>query len=241
MSLRLKSRQNPIPHGNQFYDPVLKWRARANMSFQGIVDGLQIARLANPGLTKSKGLATDKNQIAAEVDLYLATICKANGWVDYYLEGDGGSPVPFPQGRNPRLATSRQPIPPNPLVQKLANVVGGSSTLVDWITSGAEAVPQEQAEARAAVCVKCPLNGKGGWERWFTQPVSNALNATFLRKNGMKLQTTHDADLGVCTACDCPMGLKVWMKLESFYGHMTDDAKARLDAACWIRSETIAQ
>lgn len=239
--LRLRNRNAPIPNGNQFYDPVLQYRARPNMSFQGICEGLRIARLANPGLTKARKLATEPKQIEAEVDLYLATVCKSMGWNDFILEGDGGSPAPFPQGRNRPPVTSRQQVQQrSSLGQKLSNVAAGSEVIIDWIASGAEAVPQEQANNRAEVCSKCPLNGKGGWETWFTVPASNAIRAALLKKEGMKLSTPFDAELGVCEACSCPMKLKVWIKFAEFFPKMTQEAKDALDKGCWIRSEVAA-
>lgn len=242
--LRLKNRNSPIPNGNQFYDANLKYRSRQGMSFQGICDGLRIARLANPGITNSKGLATDKAAIEAEVDLYLATVCKSMGWTDYYLEGDGGSPTPFPQGRNRPPVTYRpqaQASRPAPKPAKLANVVAGLESVVDWIASGAEAVPQEQAEKRAEICSQCPLNGRGGWEKWFTIPASNAIRSALRHKGEFKLATKFDDQLGVCEACSCPMPLKVWVPLDRFFPHMSQEAKDNLDKGCWIRLELANQ
>jgi hypothetical protein len=118
--------------------------------------------------------------------------------------------------------------------------VAGSEALVEWITSGAEAVPQAQAERRAGRCVVCPLNGRGDWSRWFTVPVSNAIRAALRHRSEFKLQTSFDAQLGVCEACSCPNGLKVWVPKEKFYPHMTEESKAALDPNCWIREEVAA-
>ena len=76
---KLTSRQKYIPNGFKFYDAVLKWSAPANASFQVICDQLRVARLANPGLAASKGLATDPAAIAEEVDSYNAAICQQMG------------------------------------------------------------------------------------------------------------------------------------------------------------------
>lgn len=238
--LRLKNRNMSVPNGMQFYDAVLKWRPRANSSFQGICEGLRIARLANPGLTKARNLSTDPKQIESEVDFYIATACKAMGYTDFYLEGDGGSPVPFPQGRNRPPVTSRQQAQQSSPGSNLAQLAAGKDAVIDWLKSGAEAVPQEQANKRAEVCSKCPLNGTGGWERWFTDPVSRAIRATLLKKDGMKLTTPYDGELGICEACSCPMPLKVWLPLNNFLPHMGEESKAALDKGCWIKSEAAA-
>jgi hypothetical protein len=239
--LRLRDRNKSIPNGFSFYDANLKWRNRPNSSFQGICEGLRIARLGNPGITKSKNLSTDMKQIEAEVDLFNATVCKAMNWPEYILEGDGGSPAPFPQGRNRPPVTSRQqPQRSSSLVQNLKNVVAASPVVIDWVTNRDDAVPQQQANDRAETCSSCPKNSKEGWMRFFTEPVANALLAEKARKLAMKLETPKDAELGVCTACDCEMSLKIWMKLETFFPKMSQRAKDDLNTEkplCWILRE----
>src|SRR5271170_6311149 len=239
--LRLKDRNKSVPNGFQMYDAALKWRNRPGSSFQGICEGLRIARLGNPGITKAKNLATDMKQIEAEVDLYNATVCKSMGWNDYILEGDGGSPSPFPQAWNRPPVTSRQRAQQrSSLGAKLANVVGASPVLIDWLTSREDAVPQEQANSRAETCATCPKNSKEGWMHFFTEPVANAIRAEKGRKLSMKLETPKDDELGVCDACDCEMSLKVWMKLEAFLAKMSQQAKDDLNKEnprCWILKE----
>lgn len=227
---RLLNRQKQIPYNYQFYDPVIKWTAHRGSSFQVICDGLLTARLANPGLTASKGLSTDKNAIADEVDFFNASICERMGWTDFITGGSGGpSPVPFPQ-----------PARVNPL-RNLKNAVVGSEVIVEWIASGAEAVPQEQANRRAEICSRCPLNEQGGWERWFTLPVSNAIRTALGHKKEFKLETPFDDKLHTCTACSCPMALKVFVPFEKFYPKMSQsqrDALNKENPTCWIIIES---
>lgn len=232
---RLKNRQKFIPNGFKFYDPNLKWTAPLNASFQTICDGLRSARLANPGLTAAKHLATDANAIAEEVDAYNAHICESHGWTDYINSGQGGAAVPFSQ--EPPQQQHHHP-PVASISQKVRSVAAGGEALVDWITSGAEAVPKEQAERRAATCAKCPLNGKGGWEKWFTVAVSNAIRAALRHKKEFNLSTPDDDKLGVCEACTCPMTLKVHVPFEKFYSKMPQADKDALHKDCWIRSES---
>lgn len=227
---RLKNRNKQVPNGMTFYDAVLRWTSQRGASFQVICDGLRTARMANPGVTAAKNLATDPNAIAEEVDNYIATHCERMGWTDF-ITGPGGAAVPFQQG---------QPRPvPNPISQ-LRNVAVGSEVLIEWIASGAEAVPQEQANGRAEVCAKCPLNKKGDWASLFTVPISNAIRKALGAKREMKLETPSDHELGVCTACDCPMALKVWVPYASFFPKMSQAAKDALNKEnpiCWIKTE----
>lgn len=229
---RLKNRQKFIPNGFKFYDPNLRWTAPLNASFATICDGLRSARLANKGVTAAKQLATDINAIAEEVDFYNATLCEQHGWTDYITGSAGGAAAPAPFYQPP----NQQPPSPS-LMSRARSVAAGSEALVEWIASGAEAVPQEKANQRAAVCAKCPLNGKGGWEKWFTVPVSNAIRAALRHKGEFKLATPDDDKLGVCEACSCPMALKVWVPFEKFFPKMPQADKDALHKDCWIRSE----
>ncbi len=230
---RLLSRQKFIPNGFKFYDANLKWTAPANASFAVICDGLRNARLANPGITAAKGLNTDPNAIAEEVDFFNASICQQMGWTDFISGGSGGAAsVPF---------TPPQLTPRPPYLRQLKNVVAGSEVIIEWIATGAEAVPSEQANSRAATCVKCPKNGRGGFETWFTVPVSNAIRAALNQRGEMKLETPYDGELGVCTACDCPMKLKVHVPFDKFFPKMSQASKDALNKenpTCWIISES---
>jgi hypothetical protein len=230
---RLKNRNMQIPYGLKFYDANLKWTSRENMSFTGICQGVLNARLANPGVTKAKGLSTDMRAIENEVDQFNAAICEQHGWTEYITSGAGGAAsVPF---SNP----VRRP-PSRGVISRLKNLAAGSSVIVEWLESGAEAVPQEQANQRAGICVQCPKNGTGGWEKYFTEPASNAIRAVVNRKREMKLQTPLDDKLGVCEACDCPMVLKIWLPLAKFLPKMSETAKGDLskeNPKCWILVE----
>jgi hypothetical protein len=109
--------------------------------------------------------------------------------------------------------------------------------LVEWLASGAEAVPQEKANARAAVCAKCPMNEKGDLLRFFTKPVSEAIRHALSLRSEWKLETPDDFRLGVCTACDCPMRLKVHIPIERIREKLKPEIKSRLHPDCWIPKE----
>lgn len=80
------------------------------------------------------------------------------------------------------------------------------------------------------------MNGEGGLEAYFTVPASNAIRAQLERKHAMKLETPSDEHLGVCTACDCPLKLKVWMPLDRILAKMPKAAYDALHVNCWIRN-----
>jgi hypothetical protein len=234
--MRLRSRQRAIPNGVSVYDPATKYQAPRYASFDAQVGGVIAARLANPGKTAQFKLATDRPTVENEVDRYLAQKCMEMGAQDFVdttrSQADGGQPAPAPfpnqtHGLNPRQTFRGQS----------QSVAVGAEVLVEWLSSGAEAVPQAQANDRAAVCAGCPLNERGSWSRWFTVPLSNAIRAALNQREGYNLHTSHDDKLGTCAACLCPMALKVWLPLDKFLPKMSVEAKDSLDKACWIRKE----
>lgn len=214
----------------KFYDPILKWQSPPWASFQVICDGLRTARMANPGLSASKGLSTDPNVIAEEVDSHIAATLEALGQTDFITGSAGGAAqVPFPQPQH------------RPAFNVLKSAAGASGIIVEWISSGAEAVPQDQAEYRASVCAACPLNEKGDWTSFFTVPVSAAIRAALNKRSEMKLSTSFDEKLNVCSACLCPMKLKVHVPLEKFISKMSQESKNSLHELCWIKKEEQAK
>lgn len=221
---RLKSRQKFIPGGFQFVQPETQWRLPVNQSFDVGVMCIVNHRIANPHLARVHGWATDPDAVAEELDLYNTRICEVNGWTDYI---QGGEPTALPKVTLPR-----------PTRHPLANVAAGGETLVEWIKSGAEAVPSSLSDARAMVCRDCPKNGKGGLERFFTQPVAEAIRAAVSSRSGMKLSTPYDDLLNVCTACSCPLKLKVHLPLSQIISKMDPSVMTQLDRGCWILSES---
>lgn len=219
---RLRNRQRSIPNGLTFIQPQTNWQPRKGSSFQGIVESLIAHRRANPRFN----LSTDPAAVADEVDAFNAAICERMGWNDYIISGaDGGQPaaVPFPDPKGKSL------------LNQVGNVVAGSETIVDWIKSGAEAVPEPKSTARAKICVTCPKNTtEGGLLRWFTKPAAAAIKAAVASRKGFNLSTPVDDKLGVCSACSCELHLKVHLPLERIKPHMDIAVLEALDERCWI-------
>lgn len=230
---RLKDRNRQIPNGFIFLQPETQWKPPAFASFQTIVDSLIAHRRGNPFLVQKHGWSTDPVAVADEVDAFNAKVCQIMGWGDYIDAGAGGAPsVPFPLPNRPNL------------FGKLNQVAAGGKTLVKWIASREEAVPSNLAEDRAKLCCNlkgdgkpCPLNGKGGWETWFTVPVANAIRAALEDRSRMNLTTPYDEKLGVCEGCSCPLRLKVHMGIAHIRADMDPESYNALVPQCWIRNE----
>ena len=156
----------------------------------------------------------------------------APGWAGMITWPSGGDLIP-PPFTPPRAQPS--------FFQRARNVVVGAETLVDWITSGAEAVPPPQANARAAICAACPLNEAGDLLKFFTLPVAAAIRRAYNLRRDWKLETAFDERLGVCGACDCVTKLLVHIPLATKLAHISAPAKAKLNSSCWITAEEKGQ
>lgn len=231
---KLINRQRPIPFGLTFYQPEIRWRPRSGSSFTQIVEGLIVARRANPVQTSKHKWATDYESVANEVDAYNAAICETMGWKEY-ISADGRQSVtlPFSQGARPM-----QPSQPRAksLASKLRSVAAGAETIVETVTKK-EAVSPELSSQRASVCVRCPLNEKGDLLRFFTVPASEAIRKAFGMFNSQDLKTPYDDQLGTCSACNCPMKLKVHFPKDRIMKNIPQADYDALHADCWLRKE----
>lgn len=123
-------------------------------------------------------------------------------------------------------------------VERIKRIASGSQTLKDWIGEGHNPVSFELAEARSSLCVSCPLNDSGpDLLAKITSAVSEAIHKQMELKQHLNLRTTNDAKLGTCSACLCPLKLKVWSPLEFIEDNMDQSVAMELDPSCWILSE----
>lgn len=226
----LRNPQKSIPGGLRFTQPEIRFTA--NGSIDQITQQLIAARRANSRLAQLRGWSTDYQAVFNEVVAWNARLCERMGWTQYILaEGGQPAPAPFSEPQSP----ARQLNAPS----SVRRVAAGGSAIVEWLRTGAEAVPRSQSEHRASVCAGCPQNdkGKADWTRWFTIPVSNAIKKAFTDKEQMGLQTSFDDILTVCNACLCPLGLMVHVPLALKLKHMDAETKADLDPRCWVLEE----
>lgn len=109
----------------------------------------------------------------------------------------------------------------------------------DWLDSGTEAVTPIRSESRAAVCAACPVNGKGDFTQWFTQPAADAIKRQLEKVQSRKLSTSQDEKLNICTICLCPLKLKVHTPISFIKTHMSEGVLRDLEKApaCWIIEE----
>ena len=233
---RLNNRAIQIPFGLKFYQPETRFNSRQG-SFNNIVDQVVAMRKANPALVAKHNWSTEWDIVADEVDAFNAAICERMGWNNFISQpGAGVAPTPKFKALSP-LAEKQL----SAAAEKVKKVWQGVKTLNDWIDSQLPPVETALSQHRAEVCVACPLNGRGGLEEWFTKPAAAAIKLQLSKLASRKLATTVDDKLNVCTACLCPLKLKVHTPLPFITEHLSASTKAELDKKCWILEEIAAE
>lgn len=238
--MRLKNRTMQIPHGLRFAQPEVNWNSVGAVgkfpSWEVLVHAVIAMRVANAHHLEKHQWAVDVESVANEVDAYNTRICLDHGWVKYVMGAGGGSPpLPPPPPLSPDRAGQLSAV-----AAKAKKIWKGVRTLNNWLDSGEPAVAKELAEARAAVCVKCPKNGKGDFTKYFTIPAADSIRRQLGRLADRNLSTSHDADISICEVCLCPLKLKVQTPLKFIKPEMSDGMIDELRAAnpnCWIISE----
>jgi len=233
--MRLKSRESQIPEGFVFYEPSTRWRSTPWASFSTIVQEVIAHRRGNPQLTTKFGKSIDQATVENEVDAFNANICAQMGWTKYIIASEGAPPV-APKSSALSAAEASQLAAAG---AKVKMIWAGIKTLAEWLDSGTPAVAPELAESRAATCAACPLNGSGDLGQWFVTPTANAIKKQVERLQERKLTTSNDEKLNICTACLCPLKLKVHAPIEIIKNHSVDSAldKMRTAPACWVIAE----
>lgn len=237
MAPRLLSRDKWIPYGFRFQQPEINWIAPRNISFDSLVRSIIAARLANPVQMAKHGWSTDYNHVAREADEFNARLCQSHGWKEYIMQSSHPVDPKFhPLNQSAVLQSLRD------AAARAKELVQGAKTLVEWIDSGDSPVPQELAERRAAVCLQCPKNEPGDFTKWFTTPAAELIRRQVLRSQARSMTTAHDEKLNLCTACHCPLKLKVHVPIEWITKRLTDQQKAGLAQGkdCWILAESRA-
>lgn len=232
--MKLKNRNHSIPGGFRFTQAETGFEAPENLSFNGVVDAVVKHRLGNIWLTKKHNWSTDWNSVADEVEHFNALRMQGNPkWHHFLGADDGGASFsgPFRWPNPSSLANAAGAV---------RKTVAGVGVLLRWLGSSGRSVPKPQAENRASTCTICPKNQKGDWKTWFTEEASREILAVFGIMQDLKLATSKDDQLGVCSACLCPLKSKVWAELRHIVAELKPEVKVELNQenpVCWIISE----
>lgn len=215
------------PGGWSYTQPQTGWRAPTPTSstFNQTVQLIRQHRLGNPAMVSKHKLSTDVVSIENELEAYTRQ----------------------------RLGIKQAAPPPKTLPpSRPAGVVGdvaeagrrigvGIGILRAWFGDNCEPVEAEVAENRAAVCAECPKNQSGNLLQRLEGVAAEGLRMTIEAKKSLSLRTKQDEALHSCQACDCHLGLKVWVPSDFIMLKTPPDMMARLMGVrtnsgrqCWI-------
>ena len=234
---RLADRKKLPPGGLRFYQPETNWFPTPHSGFEETVAQIVAHRSRNPHLAQRYGWATERDKVAVELDDFNTKVCMEMGWKEYVASDN---PPEAPAVKHPGGFTDKQISGSLSAVKRLA---AGAALLMDWEESGQPPVAKELAESRAATCVlrpnglPCPKNSTEELSAWFTVPVASAIKSRLARLHEMKLTTSYDDKLKVCSACLCPLGLKVHTPIDLIKKRLKPEVIAELDPQCWILKE----
>lgn len=195
-------------------------------SFNHVVEQTMILRNANPFLAERHGWRLDRSGVEHDIEQYNVARMIAGGWLDFVIMDDSSPPAP--------LYVVPPPSQKKSAVAKVRNVAAGVGVLLDWLGHGAKPVDQPLADSRASICATCPKNDGGDFIAYFTQTIADKIRTQLEIRGDLQLRTPHDYSLTVCSACDCPLKLKVFVPIDHILSHTSDDVKTKLDPRCWI-------
>lgn len=224
MAVRLKNPWHECPVGGFVVTIGKLNQTRQFWSFGESIDWFHGVATANPRL----GLPINKTVIASFISQQNALRMLTIAGGENYISQEGG-PVQTTETKKASLL--------KPVVvagDKIRALAAGAAILAEWIGDGASPVPATEANRRADICAACPKNERGNLENWFTVFASETIRKQIASAQDLKLTTQSDAKLGVCTACLCPLKLKVHVPLENIKNHLPDRIRTALDPRCWV-------
>lgn len=225
--VHLKNPDGQIPNGLRFLQAETGWDSTKMIgkfpSMDTLVRGVITHRNGNAWLIQKHGWQTEYQDVLREMRDYNARLCLQHGW-SKFISTDEESPAP----------AQKKTLFGQQHVVGVRNVVAGVGVLIDWLGSGGMPVDQDVAESRAAICATCPKNDGGDWKKYFTKPIADKIKQQLEIKLDMQLKTAVDDRLTVCSACSCPLRLKVFVPRDYILQHTSDEVSAKLDPRCWI-------
>lgn len=116
------------------------------------------------------------------------------------------------------------------ILPKMEEIVSFSKAALEWLASGRQLVPKEEAERRADICKGCQMNS----------PL-HGCNCGLIYKmiaSSVPLDR-RDAELGICGACSCELKSKVNLP-ENVIRASNEGRNIAWPAHCWQREIEIA-
>lgn len=120
------------------------------------------------------------------------------------------------------------------LLERAKTIADGAKNLAIWVGSGGLVVSQEDAQARAEICLNCPLNEPG---MAVTSEVASATRAFLEFKNQLRLRVNGEKSLHHCKGCGCVLRLLIWEPQDRVKAQMTSEEIAITPKYCWKLKE----
>jgi len=226
---RMKSLSAFPPYGWRYINPVFGMKKDDEGSFSTICQKELARRKANKYLCEKHNLGLDMASVQHDVEQQNVARCRAHNWNEFVEEE-------MPMQRYVADGSKKNRFG-NAAGGGIRRVAAGVGVLIDWLGNGGKPVDQAVAEHRANVCATCPKNDGGDWKSFFTGKIADKIRKQLEIKNDLSLRTAQDDKLTVCSACDCPLPLKVFTPLAHVLAHTDDELKKRLADCCWILAE----
>src|SRR5215510_5048443 len=178
----LNSRTKFPPGGFQVLIPEAGMKAPFSGSFNEAVDFLFKFRSKNPALVAKHGWSLNIEDIENDVDTYNAQRCIAHGWFNF-VDVEGVAP--------PTMGGVRRGSYGGAVAAQGRAALTGLAIYRELFTGGTQPVLKDEAERRAAICLDCPLNKKGGLREWFVDHVAAAITDLYGVLRDLDLTTSH--------------------------------------------------
>lgn len=118
------------------------------------------------------------------------------------------------------------------LTEKAKQFRDGILVLSEWLGSGARTVHPDLAQARADICLSCPMNIPVGK---LTSNVALAIRKQVELKNNLQLRVKGEKSLMQCKGCGCILRLKVHVPIENL--GLDEIELQKYPEHCWMRKE----
>lgn len=227
---RLKSRDKFPPGEFQVIHPEAGMKAPFAGSFREAVLFELAWRRKNAALAEKLGLPPDLAMCEAWVDEQNAIRCLQSGWGSF-VDTDGSSLPIDPAQKKSLFGVAA------------VGVAKGLSALSAYQSMFGPDGPvgKDVAEARAAVCHKCPKNDtQRGFTAYFVRAAADGIMGLLGALKDLGVQVAEPKKLGICQACLCPMRAKVFVSTKWIRGHIPEMNLGDLQPAnpkCWILEE----
>lgn len=115
------------------------------------------------------------------------------------------------------------------LAKQIAN---GAVIWGEWLGNSKQPVGYDVAQNRAIACLKCPKNKTGYPIR---EAAASAIKAQMELKKHLSLRVHGEKQLHTCSACGCPIRLKIWEQLSRVLPE--PEEKSNYWEHCWLLNE----